>query len=101
MVSLVGKGLLCCPECFYTWEPRYKKKPKLCPRCERPLEKSLDPELRADIVELLDEDLTLYQRQQLLRAITLWVSGNVEWSEQLLDWLRGEEELDYYELPDY
>lgn len=98
MTSLHDLGLLGCSRCYYVWKPRYGRVPKKCPRCQAVLKAVdlRDDDLPDDFVELLNSDLTVYQRQQLLRAITLYISGNLPWALIIIDWLKGEPELDYY-----
>lgn len=100
LTSLHDTGLLACAKCYYVWEPRYGRVPKLCPRCKVELGEDglLNPELPSEILELFCVDLTFYQRQQLFRAICLYISGNRGWARVLLRWLRGEPDVEYYEL---
>jgi len=98
MTTLSKTGLLACGRCFYVWQPLYDRVPKKCPRCKRKLADVglLDPTLPGDILDLFGMDLTFYQRQQLFRAITLYISGNKAWAYVLLRWLHGEPDIEYY-----
>jgi hypothetical protein len=56
-----------------------------------------DHDILSEYVEVYNSnDLTLYQRQQLMRSLTLYVSGNLGWAMIILDWLRGEPDIEYY-----